>query len=125
MLTLKLWDYEANEDAEPLKFEDPFELALKAKWAKRGVIVGVEHGVTKAVSDGFDLFIRWHKDPGVDVWDEQEYDRIISWRRLAEDEISGRVNRRLMFAMLFTFDWYPQKGDKWLGILDVLAREAK
>ena len=125
MLKRKLWEYEANEDEDKLEFTDPFELALKAKWAKKGVIVGVDHGVTVAVSDGLDLFIRWHKDPGVDTWDEEEYDRIISWQKMAKEHIDGSVNRMLMFAFLFTLDWYPEKGDKWLGVLDVLARETK
>ncbi len=125
MLKNELHEYEANENAEPLKFEDPFELALKAKWSKNGVIVGVGDGLVRAVSDGYDLLIRWHKDPGVDPWDDNEYDRIISWNRLARDEINGTVNRRLMFATLFTMDWYPERGSKWLNVLDVLAREFK
>lgn len=125
MLKLKLHEYEANEAAEPLKFEDPFELSIKAKWSKSGVIVGVGDGLVQAVSDGLDLLIRWHKDPGEDSWDDNEYDRIFSWRKLAREYIDGTVNRRLMFATLFTMDWYPERGSKWLGVLDILARETK
>lgn len=126
MLKQHLWEYQPNEDEEPLTFEDPFELCLKAKWAKKGVIIGVDdNGMVRAVSDKHDLFIQWHKDPGVDPWDESEYERIISWHRLAKDHIDGKVNRQLMFAMLFTYTWYPQQGDHWLNTLEILAREAK
>ena len=125
MLSKKLHEYEANEGVEPLKFKDPFELCLKVKWTKRRRLIGVKDGETMAVSDDLHLMLRWHKDPGVDSWDDNEYERLFSWHSLAQDEISGRVNRRLMFATLFMYEWFPERGDNWLNELDILAREVK
>jgi hypothetical protein len=118
-----LHKYDANNRVPPLVFKDPFELCLKARWTQGRLLIGVEGGVTMAVSTPEVLVIRWHKDPGVDTWDDEEYERTFSWRKMAEEHIAGTVNRRLMFATLFTSDWYPQKGDKWLNDLDVIARE--
>jgi hypothetical protein len=114
---------EANERVQPLDFKDPFELCLKAKWTKGGKLVAVENGMTMAVSTETSLLLVWHKDPGVDVWDEGEYERNFFWPTLAKEYISGTVNRKLMFATLFMWKWYPERGDKWLNTLDVLARE--
>jgi hypothetical protein len=124
-MLIRLPEYYANEDTTPLAFEDPFELSLKAKWSRNGVIVGVEAGQVEAVSDGFDLLLRWYKDPGVDTWNEELYERIFSWHRMAKEAIDGTVDRRLMFATLFTFEWYPQRGSVWLNELEILAREAR
>jgi hypothetical protein len=120
-----LHKYEANDRVEPLKFKDPFELPLKSKWTRSDVLVGVDGGTTMAVVTSCDLLIRWHKDPGVDSWDENEYERRFYWPTLAREYIDGTINRKLMFATLFLFEWYPQKGDKWLSDLDVLAREVR
>lgn len=121
MLTeTNLYKYEPNVDTQSLKFEDPFELCLKAKWTKRRRLIGVENGVVMAVSDDDDLLLEWHRD---EPWIEGEYPRIFSWKRLAKEYIACPQKHMLMFATLFIYAWFPEQGDDWLGPLDVLARE--